>query len=461
MATRTLSGTYTGPLNGVDYSIYNGTTDALVSDWATLDAAPSGGLFSGSVTMPARGGPYYLKLRASNDHSVVTSLSSSKFYYGYRGLFIGQSNMVGSWSRVQGTPGDADSLTRRYSGGAAWYLPSLTRQSSEPSTNQGAAGFGGNGDIGYTLAARPLFNAPLGLIEAAVSSTTIEQWLTVPNGGTADMWNNMLTVINNSACGAQVDYVQWYQGEGNASIGTVLGVPLDATGTQYYNALTLLAAQIRTLFGATIPIMYTPIAIDASATDANCDAVRQGTYRFVDDNTSGHEFFAHGVVDLTMNADGVTHLSGGQQGGTVRRRAAYAAAKIFGFDANGAIGPKFNGTLTATASNQRITLPVTLNGGSALVDSTGNTAGAGLTGFLAFVNGVAKTISTTAFSTTNILLTLAGGSFVNGDTIAVSYHYGKPNVTNPVYDNNAIPVDTKPGRPLQPTRGQISGTASA
>jgi hypothetical protein len=131
------------------------------------------------------------------------------------------------------------------------------------------------------------------------------------------------------------------------------------------------------------------------------------------------------------------------------------------------MGLKITG-VAASAAAQTVDLTVTLHGGTALRDAAGGTTGASLTGFRVFVNGVAKTISSTSFiAGPKIRLTLAGGSFIAGDTIVPDYLALKPTVTNPVFDNATMPATNYvaypyPGVPLRPTLdGILSVTAGA
>jgi hypothetical protein len=246
MVTKVLSGTYQGIPTAVEIATFNYADDTVVSglDWATHDPAPASGAWTGAATLPAIGGQYYHKIRPANLPAAVVSLKAKPFSVGYPGAFAGQSNMAHSWqSAVQGTPGNADSLVWRFDGQNqnTWYAPHLARQSDEPTTLNGGA-FGSNGDIGFANTARPLLNGPIGMLDVAVSGTQIERWLTAANGGVladgvtageGDCWTNAKAII--AKAGVALKFWFHMQGEGNASLGNVKGVALDASGSQWYD----------------------------------------------------------------------------------------------------------------------------------------------------------------------------------------------------------------------------------
>jgi hypothetical protein len=449
--TVTFAGTYTGTTTAIEVKIFKASDNSQVVDWTNISATISGGAWSGTLTTVPAGTPgvkYYAKARKTDDTANVVT-ETTTWMVGARVLKLGQSNIQKDSSGTSGSAPTA--LTGCYRDiGGGYYVVDLPARTGEPTTNQGANGAGGDGDIEFCNRLSVALNMNVCVVNVAIVGTAQTTWLTAANGGSHTSWDNLLAVLARAEIGTDYNCAIYYQGEADAVLAT--------TKATYKTGLTNIAAQLRTLTGrASMKIFWVPPAYDTSATAGNMDPIRQGHLEFCDTNASGNDYLAAITVDQPAALDG-THFNAAQRPIFNRRYVATIATKFLA-TGNGGYGPKFAGTLTATASNQKVTLPVTQNGGTALLDSGGGSAGTSLTGFRVFVNGVSKTISTTAFNGNNIELTLAALSFISTDTVAVDYLYDQPTVTNVVFDNLPLTGDSLPGRPLQPTRGQITGTA--
>jgi hypothetical protein len=450
--TVTFSGTYTGTTTAIEVKIFKASDNSLVVDWTNISATISGGSWSGTLAVPAGtpGVKYYAKARKTDDTANVVT-ETTTWMVGVRVLKLGQSNIQKDSSGISGSSPTALAGCYRNIGGG-YYVTDIAARTGEPTTNQGANGAGGDGDTEFCNRLSVALNMNACVVNVAIVGTAQTTWLTAANGGSHTSWDNLLAVLARAEIGTDFNCAIYYQGEADA-------VSATAKAT-YKTGLTNIAAQLRTLTGrASMKIFWVPPAYDTSATAGNMDPIRQGHLEFCDTNTSTTDFLGAITVDQSANLDG-THFNAAQRPIFNRRYAATIATKFLG-TGNGGYGAKFAGTLTASAATQKITLPVTQNGGTALRDSSGGSAGTSLTGFRVFVNGVSKTISTTAFNGNNIELTLPALTFIATDTIAVDYLYDQPTVTNVVFDNLPLTGDSLPGRPLQPTRGQISATAGA
>jgi hypothetical protein len=463
--TLTVSGYYTGTTTKVQVRIIDAVSSATVVDWADLDAAPANNAFTGTVSVPQGNldgsWKYSVQVRKTDTPSTVYT-SYTVISVGIGVLMIGQSNTEKLFGQYTVTPLAASPGVFRYAGGSftGWYTNDTLTQPDEPTATNGIDGFAGSGStaLGNTIVATT--RVPVFLLEMAIGATTIATWQTGQSS-----WTNLLTQVGRAvATGYGFEIVYWQQGETDGVQGTAKAT--------YKTNLTNLYNQCLALSGrAHIVFILGLLSDDGSATDANANNISQGILEWYDGVRAGsivlNDASAASYLDLTSYRDQqatldphfttAVYIIFGYRGGQ-------AILYRMGLESVGMSGPFFTGALTASAATQTITLPITQDGGSALRDSGGGSAGTSLTGFRAFNNVTQKTISSTAFSGNNIVLTLAGGSFVNGDTINVDYLYGGgaslPVYTNLVYDNLTVP-NTGLGRPLQPTRGQISGTAGA
>jgi len=447
-----------------------------VVDWATLDAAPANNAFTGTTSVPQGNldGSYLysIQVRDSANPSVITT-SYTIIAVGIGVLWIGQSNAEKPFGQFTVTPMVASAGVFRYSGGQyiGWYKNDTLSQPDEPTATNGIDGFAGDGCTAFGNTMVATTRVPVFILEMAIGATTIATWQTLANGGTHTSWDNLLTQIGRAvALGYGFEIVKWQQGETDAVNGLAKAT--------YMTGITNLFNQCLTLSGrAHIIFILGLLSRDLSATDAHGDAISQAILAWYDGVRFGSivlgDVSAATYLDLMSQRDQYDSAADPHLDTAQYRILGYrdAAGSLFrmGLTATGVAGPLFAGTLTASALTQTITLPITQDAGTALLDHSGSAAGTGLTGFRAFNGVTAKTISSTAFSGNNIVLTLAAASFIATDTINVDYMFGGGsslpvvwNITNstgnPVYDNVTVP-NTGLGRPLQPTRGQISGTA--
>lgn len=121
-ATRnhTISGTYSGVTTpaAIEYRVEEFVGGALVSDWATLDAAPSVGTYSGIVAMP-KGNFYKILTRFSNLTSITAS--TNRIGFGILAEFAGQSNTVSLFAT--GNVAVVNDNTAIFDGTSTWASP--------------------------------------------------------------------------------------------------------------------------------------------------------------------------------------------------------------------------------------------------------------------------------------------------------------------------------------------------
>jgi len=105
-ATIPLSGRYNGAAAPVQVLPIDWTTGNSVGNWQTVDAAPSGGAWSGSIVLPARNGWYKFQTRKLIDGTPSSEVmtSSTRVGVGEVVLLMGQSSMdnIGSGAANNG-----------------------------------------------------------------------------------------------------------------------------------------------------------------------------------------------------------------------------------------------------------------------------------------------------------------------------------------------------------------------
>jgi hypothetical protein len=157
-ATYTVSGTYTGTPTAIEVRVNAGS-------WATLDAAPAAGAWTGTVSVPE--GTNSLSVRFSNDTGVTASVSN--ILVGDVFLIAGQSNAAGRLTNVQTYTHASQKAAVFDFNDTAW------RNLTDP-TNETASG----GTPWPLFATQFLADrgVPVGIINAAEGGLTIDQWWT-------------------------------------------------------------------------------------------------------------------------------------------------------------------------------------------------------------------------------------------------------------------------------------------
>jgi hypothetical protein len=446
--TITFAGTYTGNPSSIQVQITDANTAAVIQAWTTLESQSiAGGNWSGTLSVP-QGGWFKWQARFTLNTGVTGPISTNKFGVGMLIACLGQSNMSNMWTVNDGgfTP---DAKTRKYLG-SGWQTV-------------GSAPMILWGNALRTKAVAAGADIPIGFLEYAIPGTAIESWLTVANGGSATSWNPFIsssTGVNAPDCGGDFEQVVWYQGESDANAAM--------SKSTYMARLDTLKSQLLAQTGRNTSTLRMGIALLATLgtyVAANVQAIREAQLEW---SATNAPFSYLGLVsyDCIHGATDSTHFPNAQMQ-RFGRRWALGVAKSVGWSAVGADGPKI-ASISASGGSSTITLAVTQAGGTALLDGTGSSAGIGLAGIEIQYNGVNQTIVATAFSSGNIVLTMAAAPS-SGNTVGVRYGYGN----NPwgwvfdgtdtdghiIYDNQSALIGDTTGFPLQPTNGFITTTA--
>ena len=201
----------------------NGTA----ANWQTIDAAPSGDSFSGTLTLDA-GGWYQVEVRAMNDDVEVGRFCVSRVGVGEVFVIAGQSNAANS-GRPRLVPTDDRISSLDFTNGWRWaYDPQPI-----------ASDIGGSPWPAFGDFMVQRYNVPIGLICVAVGGTRIDEW---QPGGT-----NYLRIVN------AVSYLGphgfrallWHQGERDSFFST--------TTANYFQRLTNLIVNARLGAGWNFP----------------------------------------------------------------------------------------------------------------------------------------------------------------------------------------------------------------
>ncbi len=265
-ASITVTGVYSGVTvpTSIEYS-YAG------SSYAVLDAAPSGGNFTGNIIIPSGNGT--LTVRYSNDTGVTTFVNN--IAVGIKCLFWGQSNFVGVATNAQSYTATAG-MFHKYT-----VTNDLWEEGNDPfltATNLGSL---------FPLLANHFVNnksVPVGFVGVAAGSTNLSQWQA---GQTLN--TRMLDYLTGSG-GNSVEVIASWIGESDASQGT-----LEATFKSEYNAVI---DQLETLTGAK------SLLCGIAEAGANQDDVRQ----WIEDisNTNPN---VTGYVDMNLVYQGLHYTT--------------------------------------------------------------------------------------------------------------------------------------------------------
>ncbi len=213
-----INGTYSGAVvpTAIEASFNGGA-------FATIDAAPSGGTYSGTLAAQDVGNGD-LVVRFVNDVSVTST--QPNIAIGAKFLFWGQSNFSGRATNAQTYTGAAGFFHKYTVTNDAWQIGG---DPFDTATSSGSL---------FPILANLLVadkSIPVGFIGVAQGSTALSQWQT---GGTFN--NRMLDYLTNSG-GNDVEGVCSWIGETDADTGTI-----EATFKTQYNAVI---DQLATLTG--------------------------------------------------------------------------------------------------------------------------------------------------------------------------------------------------------------------
>ena len=114
-----LSGTYTGGSAAIQARVITDLGSTEVVAWTTVSASPTGGTWSGSISVP-QGGWYRVQVRRGTGGAAKTG--TTKFSVGDVWLFAGQSQQA-RMSTLSSSPPIPDSMTAHKTSNGKWQKP--------------------------------------------------------------------------------------------------------------------------------------------------------------------------------------------------------------------------------------------------------------------------------------------------------------------------------------------------
>lgn len=390
-----ISGTHTGATSVQARVVQHGTsTEALT--WTTIDAAPGGSTWSGTLANIPQGGWYNVQVRQGNSTG-TTAAGSNRFGVGALYCFAGQSNAQQMFSIGSGT---ASSTTAKLNG-SGW------------AANTGA------GAIAFANAMTSALGVPVGVIDAGVSGASLTTegsrgfgiWLET-GGAPYTTWQARVT-----AAGGKLEALLWLQGEADAFQAVA--------GATYTAGLATMLSRMRTyLSQASLPVFLTPLprtshadADDAAWNTINDCIIAAGT---------STEIVAADTWDLPL-ADTVHYSDIGYS--TLAGRIALSVRK-FGGAALESRGPF---VASATYAGSTITVNLTHRGG------TDFTPTSGITGLRFVANGSVITPTSVVRSSATQVTATFSAPVVGPATVAVAWGMS-PSVSGVLADGSGLPL---------------------
>lgn len=437
-----LTGQYMPISGNLQYRMKRLLDDSVAIDWTNCTPG-SANTFSITPRVELAHQFVYLELRDSANPNAILSTMLTRIGTGLKIALGGQSNRQRRTAKQWGAA-SANDLVMRHSGGTVrgHYRQSLLLRGDESASNNGSDGMGGDADTAFANTVQAALGHIVEIMPFAVSGSSIEQWLTAGNGGTAVCWNQVLNAVALANNDAEFRYWFRFQGEANAAAAN--------TEADYQAKLALEEAQIYALCGSRSDFRYfvAPIA-SSSASDARTGIIQTATQKFINANASGRVRRAGSLLDCTRDTDNL-HYPWGVTDGYLRAclRDAQCVLYDLGQAAFDGGGPIITG-VSGVAGNNYVDVTVALNGGTRLENKAGSPSGTGLPNFFFTKGGVDQGSGPAAITGANTLrVALPSGVLGAAESWTLQHVRGKTVTTDFVYENVNTPGDTI-GRPLE------------
>jgi Carbohydrate esterase, sialic acid-specific acetylesterase len=453
-------GSYSGNPSTVSVQVVDATTGAVLVPWATIQSNPSGGEFSGTLSVPQYDGWMRWQVRLDGVSASITT-SQRRFGVGALILLTGQSNMAGLWARSSGSPPTPTTNARRYAGNG-WLAIDASTIAGE--INDGFnTGRGADGISELANRLHTLLGVNIGLLEYAVGSTSSAQWaqggsmyLQMTGPGSSAPFG-----ITHADVGSDIEVIFHYQGEYDTINATSSATWQSNTGSYYSGVKSL----TRTSLPLGIELLGWAISFPGTS-DASWSLIKGAQLSFVANNGPS-VFVAASPADGTLTTPTPYIHFDGASYKRFARRLAQSYAFYLDSATYGGAGPVISSVTWASGTPAVLTVNVTPSPGASLKEGAGG-SGASVNSFRVFNGATPLTISSVAISGNAVVLTLSANiaqADVTAGSIKVDYEYGEsphgattpPNLANFVFDD-AAPVGDTLGLPLRPTNGQMTVT---
>jgi len=415
----TVTGTYSGTPTAIQARVVEDGTDTEVVTWTTIDAAPSAGSFSGTITVP-EGGWYNVDVRFSNDTG-VTDDGTTAFGVGTLIGCIGQSNMENWFTDGSGQVPDA--LLRKYTG--SWAVLGAA--------SNGATAFGNR------IIANMASPVPVGLLDYSKGGTALRSeadsgsgyWL---NTAASSPYDDLKVGV--TANGGELEFVVWAQGERDARSGLVTEAEYEGSTGGLEDFIT---NQIRTDITNASDQTNLPFVIsllgrgtDVGDTDVNFQAIRNAQQNVANGLADCYRVT---TTDLPL-VDTIHYTPAGYT--THGEQCAQVVLELLG-DETYSRGPQIVNWQEVSSTQTDIT--IAHDGG------TDFTPASTITGFQILDAGTPVTVSA-AVRQNATTVRLTHTAIVGVRT--ARYMYGaNPAVTSPVVDNTALTLPLEGSASIQ------------
>ena len=247
-----ISGIFTGSGTEIQARAVAINGQGTDTDWITIDAAPSGGSYAGTLDVDA--GWYQLEIRLLDGAEVIATTLLARVGVGDIFITCGQSN---SANFGDGTPSAADDRVS--------YLGLLTgtwgHADDPPGNPSGSPGSGGSPwpKLGDLLTAQD--DVPVGFVSIGDGSASVESWMPV----STDNYPNLQTAVQHfGTYGFKA--VLWHQGERDA-------YTLATSIADYRSRLETVITASRADAGWDVPWGVALVSSNGSSTNANQNTV--------------------------------------------------------------------------------------------------------------------------------------------------------------------------------------------
>lgn len=257
----TVSGTYTG---GTPAAIEYDLNDA--GSWATLDASPSGGTFSGSVALAS--GNHKIAVRWSDDTDTTDTVDPVRVGYGFG--WTGQSNASGRYTNAQTYTGDGSSIYNEDAG--AWEeLATGWGDRTDPVTTDKYSVL----PILATLLEAD-FGEPIWFIHRCTGGASIVSGTPTWNEPSGTDYAAFNSYVSDSGINGLTALCY---GQGEAEI-----IANYTNGATYQAAVEAMHDGMETAAGFTFPMLVEQTGVTETANDTAANAIRAAQIATADDN---------------------------------------------------------------------------------------------------------------------------------------------------------------------------------
>ena len=225
MANVPVKGTFTGAVTRIEARAVMGLT---TTPWQVIDSEPSGGNFSGTLSVTG-GGWYNVQVRAFSGPSEAYADKVNRVGVGEVFVTAGQSNSANFGAPPQ-NPNDRVSALTSWSNGV-W------QHAIDPQPIANGSGGSPWPDFGDAMVAK--WNVPIGLVSVGIGGTRVDEWL--PGGSLYPRLKSSLEFLGPNGTRA----VLWHQGESDSIAGT--------SSATYASRLNAIIAQSRVDAGWDVP----------------------------------------------------------------------------------------------------------------------------------------------------------------------------------------------------------------